>query len=277
MKFSDFIAAASAAVIIAVSSVPYSASAADAKTHRVTVFDFDGKVMDTLTVEDGKSVDLSKIDTSKLERHINIYTQVAFSSWSSVPDKITSDITVQALYKRAVITLNSLPTKTEYLDNWGDIDLSGLGVNITITTQLPEKDKDGNYLTETETVNIEEHCTSEPSRLEKAFSGSDTATVKVYPIVGDVPIATYEISYYANIGDADMNGFIDAADASFILGAYSAAATGSPIAYSPGQKKRCDIDGNGSVDSTDASLILQFYSDASVTEHPSWEKVIGKK
>ena len=141
MKFSEFISAATAAVILAVSAVPFSASAADTKKHNVIVLDFEGRIMETLSVEDGKSVDLSKIDTSKLERHLDIYTQIAFSSWGNVPDKVTSDVTIQALYKKAVISLDSLPTKKEYLDNWGDIDLSGLNVTITMTTQLPEKDK----------------------------------------------------------------------------------------------------------------------------------------
>ncbi len=276
MKFSEFISAATAAVILAVSAVPFSASAADTKKHNVIVLDFEGRIMETLSVEDGKPVDLSKIDTSKLERHLDIYTQIAFSSWGNVPDKVTSDVTIQALYKKAVISLDSLPTKKEYLDNWGDIDLSGLNVTITMTTQLPEKDKDGHFKTKTETVNIGEHCTSEPSRLENAFANSDSATVKVYPIVGDVPIATYDISYYPYLGDADMNGFIDASDATYILMAYSSAATGSPLSYAPGQKKRCDIDGNGSIDSNDATMILQFYTYASVTEHPSWNEILKK-
>ena len=63
-----------------------------------------------------------------------------------------------------------------------------------------------------------------------------------------------------------MNGFIDSADATFILGAYSAVSTGSNFTYSAGQKKRCDVDGNGKVDSTDATLVLRFYADANGTD-----------
>lgn len=269
------VAAAASLLLILSCAAPASSNAGNAQTHTVTVLDFNGNTLKTLTVSDGSSVDLSSIDTASLEKHIDTYTQIGFSSWSSIPSKITADTTVRALYKKMVLSLDSLPSKTEYLDNYGNIDTKGLGVSITVYTQLPEKDTDGNYKVAKEIVNIESECKVSPATLQEAFASSNQAEISIFPISSSRPIASYGITYYPNIGDADMNGFIDSADATFILGAYSAVSTGSNFTYSAGQKKRCDVDGNGKVDSTDATLVLRFYADASVMEHPTWSAVLN--
>lgn len=268
--------AAAAAMLLLITGVsPANSYAENAKTHTVTVLDFDGNTMKTISVNDGEAVDLSFIDTDKLEKHIDDYTQIGFSSWSSVPSAVTADTTVQALYKKMVLSLDGMPSHTEYFDNYGNIDLSGLAVSITVYTQLPEKDSSGSYKISEEKVDIASECSAEPADLQTAFASSNKADINIYPISSKRPIASYSISYYPNMGDADMDGFIDSADATFILGAYSAISTGKNFSFGAGQKKRCDIDSNGKIDATDATLVLRFYADASVMEHPSWAGVLN--
>ncbi len=268
------VAAAASMLLLLTGASPVISYAENAKTHTVTVLDFDGNTIKTISVNDGAALDLSSVDTGKLEKHIDDYTQIGFSSWSSVPSAITADTTVQALYKKMVLSLDSMPSRTEYYDNYGSIDLSGLAVSITVYTQLPEKDSSGSYKVSVEKVNIESECSASPADLQTAFASSDKADIKIYPISSKRPIASYPISYYPHMGDADMDGYVDSADATFILGAYSSISTGRNFSFGAGQKKRCDIDSNGKIDATDATLVLRFYADASVMEHPCWSDVL---
>lgn len=269
------VAAAASLLLVLSGAVPFSSNAENVQTHTVTVLDFNGTVIKKITVNDGSAVDLSSIDTESLEKHLDEYTQIGFSSWSTVPSKITTDTTIQALYKKMVLSLDGTPAKTEYFDKYGSIDLKGLAVSITVYTQLPEQNTDGSYKVSKKIVNIESDCKAEPATLQDAFASSNKADISIFPISSSRPIATYSISYYQSMGDADMNGFIDSADATFILGAYSAVSTGNSFTFAAGQKKRCDVDGNGKVDSTDATLVLRFYADASVMEHPTWSAVLN--
>lgn len=251
--------------------------AATGDTHTVTVVDFDGNVLDTISVKDGESVDLSGIDVDSLERHDGIYTQIRFDSWSTYPDKITGDITIYALYKKMTLSLDGLPKKTEYYSNKGALDLEGLKVTISVYTQLPEKDKDGNFILSEEILAIESKCTTSPASLEEAFADGNTATVNVYPIVGEKAIATYDISYYPHLGDANMDNAVNASDASAILAFYAQASTGKVPEYADGQFKRCDVDRNSKVDSIDASLVLLYYAKASTSSDVSWEVILKDK
>lgn len=254
-----------------------SAYTADDTVHTVTVYDFDGKVMAELSVADGEAPDLGSIDTSVLERHNGIYTQIGFDSWSSYPGKITADTAIYALYKEMTISLVDEPVKREYYSREGDIDLSGLKVTITVNRQLPEKDEDGSFIIDTEVLNIESKCSAVPDTLGEAFADGDSAKVKVYPIGSDKEILSYDISCYPSLGDADFNGSVNASDASAILIFYSLASTGQETGYVSDQKKRCDVDGNGLVDSNDASLVLGFYSSASTGKLPSWDDILARK
>ncbi|MDO4863006.1 MAG: dockerin type I domain-containing protein [Ruminococcus sp.] len=253
------------------------ANAADTTAHTVTVYDFDGKVMATLSVNDGAALDLSGVDTSKLEQHLNVYTQIGFSSWSSYPAKITADTSVYALYKKMTISLDSKPKKTEYYSKEGNIDLGGLRVTITVNKQLPEKDEQGKFKVENEVINIESKCTTVPATLSEAFAAGKSAQVKVYPIDSEKEILTYDISYFPEIGDVDMNGAVNASDASEILKFYSLVSTGGTPEYKGDQQKRADIDKNGKVDSNDASIVLVYYSAASTGQDTNLDKLLAGK
>lgn len=253
------------------------ANAEDTVAHTVTVYDFDGNVMATLNVSDGAPLDLNTVDTSVLEKHLDVYTQIGFSSWSSYPETVTEDISVYALYKKMTISLDGKPKKTEYYSKEGNIDLSGLKVTITVDKQLPEKDELGNFRIDNEVLSIESKCTAVPATLEEAFASGMTANVKVYPIDSEKEILSYDISCFPEIGDVDFNGAVNASDASEILKFYSIASTGKTPVYKEGQQKRADIDRNGKVDSNDASIVLVYYSAASTGQDTNMDRMLAGK
>ena len=253
------------------------ANAADTKTHTVTVYDFDGNVMTIVTVNDGATLDLSGVDTSKLENHLDVYTQIGFSSWSSYPENITADTAVYALYKKMTISLDGKPKKTEYYSKDGNIDLSGLKVTITVNKQLPEKDEKGAFKIANEVLGIESKCTAVPATLNEAFAKDKTANVKVYPIDSEKEILSYDISYFPEIGDVDMSGAVNASDASEILKFYSISSTGKTPEFKGDQQRRADIDKNGKIDSNDASFVLVYYAAASTGENVDLDKMLAGK
>lgn len=266
-----------AALLCSGAGASMTAYAEDTAAHKVTVYDFDGSVMATLTVSDGAVLDLSSVDTSKLEKHLDVYTQIGFDSWSSYPEKITADTSVYALYKKMTISLDGKPKKTEYYSKEGNIDLSGLKVTISAEKQLPEKDEQGKFKTANEVISIESKCTAVPATLGEAFANGNTASVKVYPIDSEKEILTYDISLFPEIGDADMSGAVNASDASQILVFYSLASTGKTPAYKEGQQKRADVNRDGMVDSNDATIVMVYYAAASTGQDTNWDRMLAGK
>lgn len=260
--------------VLLASALPADVYADDAVTHTVTVLDFDGNVIDSIEVGDGEALDLSSIDTNAMQKNLSVYTQIGFNGWSSYPEKITEDITVRALYVKMTIALESLPDKTEYYSEKGDISLDGLEVTITAERQLPEQDEDGNFKTNTEVVNIESTCTASPATCGEAFADSDNAVIEVYPVNSNRPITSYNVSLCRDLGDANSDSRVDACDASAILKIYSDISTGVLTDVSDELKKICDVDRNGMIDAADASLVLQYYVDASVSSDPSWDDIL---
>ncbi len=277
-KLKPLSAVVSAAILCGTAAgICSTANAADAKVHTVTVYDFDGKEMTKLSVKDGEAADLSSVDTSSLEKHIDVYTQIGFNSWSEVPAKITADTEVYALYKMMTISLDGKPVKTEYYSQNGDIDLDGLKVSITVKKQTPVKEADGSFKVETELHSIESKCTIKPSKLSEAFAKSDTAEVKVFPIDSEKEILTYDISYFAGLGDADFNDSVNASDASKILTFYALASTGQEPDYKEGQRKRSDVNSDGKVDSNDASIVMVYYALASTGGNADFDALLKKR
>lgn len=245
-------------------------------THLVHLLDYNGNVMWTFTVLDGTGLDLDQLDFSSLNYHENKYTQVGLSGWSQPLDCIKSDMDVQALYLKRTLNLESVPTKNIYYSNTGDINLDGLKITIYSERQLPEKDQNGNYKLETETVDITEYSTTSPANLNEAFKDSNSANIKVYPIAGNQPICTLDISFYDNMGDVTLDGYVDASDASWILREYSLLSTGQPSSFNGEQRRRADIDRNNQVDACDASSVLSYYAMAATTKDPTWEKYFAE-
>ncbi|MCM1132897.1 MAG: dockerin type I domain-containing protein [Ruminococcus flavefaciens] len=263
--------------LVTFSAVPFNSSAVD--THNVVIIDFNGSVMQTLTVPHGSVLDLSGVDTSSLDQHPDIYTQVAFNTWGNLPEGniVNEDIAVYALFRKMIISCNKYPKKIVYYSDKGDIKLDGLDITITDYVQIPEKDSNGAFIVREEVTNIESKCTTVPASLDEAFAdGKQHAVIDVYPINSEIPIISYGIDYFKGLGDVNNNSQVEASDASSILYYYSAMSTSNPVSFSDNQKLRADIDGNGTIDATDASKVLSYYTMLSTTgEYISWDDFLG--
>lgn len=267
-------------LVISAVSLPLNTSAEN-NNHTVVVVDFNGEIMETLTVPDGEKLDLSGIDTDSLNQHYDIYTQIAFNSWGNLPESgiVTEDIVVYALFRKMTISCNSYPNKTEYYSNKGNINLSGLDITITDYVQTPEKDNHGSFIVTEEVTNIESKCSTIPANLDEAFSeGKTSASVDVYPINSDIPIISYDITYFSGLGDINKNGSVESTDASSVLYYYTSAATGDTFDFSDNQKLRADVNRDGFINSADASDILSYYSQVSTsTTEISWDDFFESK
>ncbi len=259
--------------------VPFSTSSAE-ETHNVVVMDFNGSVMQTLTVPHGSVLDLSGIDTSSLNQHPDIYTQIAFNSWGNLPESniVNEDIVVYALFRKMVIACETFPDKKEYFSNKGNINLDGLAVTITDYIQTPEKDSNGAFIIKEEVTNIESKCSTVPATLDDAFAdGKTSAVVDVYPINSERPIISYDITYFENLGDVNGDNMVESSDASAILLYYSKISVGNDDIFSEHQKKCADINRNGIIDSSDASLLLSYYSALlTSTDYLTWDDFLSQ-
>ena len=243
------------------------------KSYTMTLLDFDGEVMQTLDVKSDEKIDYSQIDTSSLHSHLDMYTEQAFSEWSSTPETISEDTTVQALWKKGSISTDGTPSKTEYYSKGADIDFSGLSVIITLETQTPETDEDGNFIVEKQENNIINSCHAEKS-LEELFSDGKTATVNVIPAGDDKPIFSYEVTLFDSLGDTNNDNIIDSVDSSFILEKYADFSTGAKNSLDETQQKICDINQDGKIDAIDATYVLMYYAVSSTAGNAVWENII---
>lgn len=275
------IAAVSASVICAVSLQNYTVIntyfCEETTTYTVTFLDFDGDLIQTIEVEEGGSVDYSSIDTSSLNSHIDDYTQRRFYAWNITPEVITENTEIHALYQEAKLSIDSEPIRKEYYAKNGNISLDGLDVIITMTTQTNEI-VDGEYVLNTEVINITHACTTQPSNLSEAFSEQNTAFVSVYPPSGNTdqirPLVNYEISYLADFGDTNSDEIVDPVDATNALIHYSYESMNITGNLTEEQVNLADIDRNGKVDVVDATKMLQYYSIKSLDNTMDWEKFI---
>ncbi len=74
-----------------------------------------------------------------------------------------------------------------------------------------------------------------------------------------------EAGDYATLGDVDASGAVDSSDASKILAAYAAVATGAANPLDAEQTKAADVNLDGTVDSSDASSVLSYYAYAATS------------
>lgn len=243
------------------------------ETHTMTFLDFDGEIMQKIEVTPEEQIDYSQVDTSALHSFIDIYTEQAFSSWSSQPEYISEDTTVQALWKKGYISTKGTPLKTEYYSRGADIDFAGLSVLITFETQTADTDEDGNFIVEKEENDITSSCHAEKS-LEETLSGGKKGTVNVIPAGEDKPIFSYEVTLFDSLGDTNGDGMVDAVDSSFILETYADFSTGAEVSLDKSQQKICDINQDGEINAIDATYVLMFYAEASTSGNAVWENII---
>lgn len=104
-------------------------------------------------------------------------------------------------------------------------------------------------------------------KLTSAFLATAFCLGSIMPATGyattytvDTGIGNLYSESKDNTGDIDVNGSIDAADASKILVEYSAISTGKTSTLTEAEQKRADVDKSGSIDSVDASYVLGYYA-----------------
>lgn len=241
----------------------------------ITFLDFDGNPMTTIDVEDGDPINYESIDTSKLHKHIDVNTEQEFSSWDIKPDFADKDYTIRALSKTATIKFNKPPIKKRYFSTRGNISLKGLEVSIKLVVQTPEKDDKGNYKTEESIVDVSESCIAEPSKASEAFANGNKATITVYPSGDKKSLCKFDIVCYRNLGDVNLDGSIDSADASQVLSAYANMAASRTYEITDKLKELADVNMDKYVDTRDASYILKYYALASTaSDFMDWEDIL---
>ena len=241
----------------------------------ITFLDFDGNPMTTIEVEDGDPIIYDSVDTSKLHKHIDVNTEQEFSSWDIKPDFADKDYTIRALSKTATIKFNSPPIKKRYFSTKGNISLKGLDVKIKLSVQTPEKDENGAYKIEESIVDVSESCIAEPAKASEAFMNSDKATITVYPSGDKKSLCKFDIVCYRDLGDVNLDGYIDSSDTSQVLSAYANMAASRTYEPTDKFKKLADVNMDNSVDTRDASYILKYYAVAStVNEFMDWENIL---
>ncbi len=81
------------------------------------------------------------------------------------------------------------------------------------------------------------------------------------PILGSTnPLTVIGVKITGKLGDANLDGAVDAKDASKVLVEYSLLSTGKPETFNEQQKLNGDVNFDGKIDSKDASRILAYYS-----------------
>ncbi len=264
-----------AAISLMLTAAAMPSTAICAETHTVNIYDFNGNIMQTLDIPHGEPVDFKKVDVSSLSYHIDDYTQIGFSSWSTYPVKVTADMNIYALYLKMIIQCTAIPNKREYYSQNGDIRTEGLKVTITKEEQKPQKDSDGNFLKEIEVVDISDTCTAVPSTLDEAFSNGNRALINIFPPSSNRAIVKYYITRFDGLGDATGDSSVDSSDASEILEIYAKSSTGYDPNLSDEEVLVCDVNRDESVNSVDSSLILDFYSkSATSATEISWDDLL---
>lgn len=291
MKLHKLLALISAATVIATCSgiktsfaaddsftVTNSKTADNSDTYSVNFIDFNGKIIATQNIKAGGLINFNDVDTSVIYKRIDKYTEMKFYCWDTPADTVVDkNITVSPLYIKATISIDSLPTKRIYTFKSGNIDLQGLLVKITFEKQLPSFDSSGKRLTETETVDISESCSTDITSIASAFASSDTATVNIYPPKTSISIGSYQIKYEKPVtkGDINEDGTVNAVDASMALDYYALIQSHSVSDWSDYKIQCADVDNSNFVDAIDASYILAYYADFSTTgTSTNWDSII---
>lgn len=234
-----------------------------AATCTVRFYDFDNELMGKQTVYDIESIDYTQIDTSVLTSHPDVYTEIGFGSWSTPELQEDGSYAVYALSETAVFNIDDItaPERDLYYSRSGKVRLDGLSIPLTFTTQLDQRDEDGNFISETVTEDVVDSCYCTPATLEEAFAVGNIAAVSVYSPGDTKPLYTYTIYCQDGYGDINGDNSMDSSDAAMVLKAY-ASAQADPENNAPTDEfiRIADVNFDGSADSSDAATILRYYA-----------------
>ena len=181
----------------------------------------------------------------------------------------TSGIANGAFEYRTELTSITIPDSVTNIDDWAFANCTGL-TSITIPASVTSIDDSAfSGCTELTSITIKNpECEIDDSTDTisdtAAIYGYDDSTAQAYAekynrkfvSLGEKP--NIPIS---KTGDADLNGTIDAIDASIALTIYALKSTGGDVSsYTDEQLAVADADKNGAVDAIDASHILSYYA-----------------
>lgn len=250
------------------------------ESYTVNFLDLDGKPYFTINVPSGRQIDkqvIGQIDTSKLRRQVDVFTQEWFSEWYGIPDIVTGNIDIKPLTTTGTISLEQVPEKTTYYSLSSDISKEGLLVNITLVTQTGI-DENGNYTTKKEIVDISSTCSTEPETAAEAFASGEKASVNIFPINSDHPIGTYDISFVAGIADVNEDGCINGTDATIVLNEYTRLSS-DPSSYTVKKSvmQYGDMNFDGILTGSDATLLLEYYTILSSISNYNLDMFYSKK
>ena len=116
----------------------------------------------------------------------------------------------------------------------------------TVKFRVPENFQEGDY-----TLGITDACASD-SNGEQSAPVVNSASKLVVAV--DVPVLN------GKLGDANLDGKVDAKDASLVLAEYSLLSTGAEGTFEDQQFKNGDVNFDSKIDAKDASKILAYYS-----------------
>ena len=181
----------------------------------------------------------------------------------------TSGIANGAFEYRTELTSITIPDSVTNIDDWAFANCTGL-TSITIPASVTSIDDSAfSGCTELTSITIKNpECEIDDSTdtisATAVIYGYDDSTSQAYAekynrkfvSLGEKP--NIPIS---KTGDADLNGTIDAIDASIALTIYALKSTGGDVSsYTDEQLAAADADKNGTVDAIDASHILSYYA-----------------
>lgn len=98
----------------------------------------------------------------------------------------------------------------------------------------------------------------------KGNTNADPGIIKLEAVDTNGTIITDKITLNGNepfmLGDVNLDGKVDASDATDILKAYSDLSTGGNSGLNSTQKKAAEVIADGKLDASDATKVLQYYS-----------------
>jgi len=115
----------------------------------------------------------------------------------------------------------------------------------TVKFKVPDNFKEGDY-----SYSVNEAYISDENGT---ISTPVTSTSLKLSVGKDTPAGV-------KLGDANLDGAVDAKDASLVLVEYALLSTDKPETFTAQQKKNGDVNFDGKIDSKDASRILSYYS-----------------
>ncbi len=185
---------------------------------------------------------------------------------------------------RTELTSITMPDSVTNIDDWAFANCTGL-TSITIPASVTSIDDSAfsgcTGLTEIIIKNPECEIGDSTDTISDtaAIYGYDDSTAQAYAekynrkfvSLGEKP--NIPIS---KTGDADLNGTIDAIDASIALTIYALNSTGGDVSsYTDEQLDAADADKNGTVDAIDASHTLSYYAYISTGGSKTFDEFIG--